>query len=199
MFAINRLPTTLELAAPPLRLRPWRPCHVEALYEAARESVTTVGHWLPWCRANYAWEDAVAWIESCQSGWSRGEPYAFGIFGEDEQLLGGIGLNRLDREHRSANLGYWVRESAQGKGIAPAAVQAIATFGFNCQDLMRIEIVAAIANWASRRCAEKAGARFEGIARQRLMIGATQMDAAVYGLIPADLAQTAAAQSAAIS
>ena len=199
MATFKSLSTTVELSTPALRLRPWQPAHADALHEAARESASTVGRWLPWCRGNYAWEDAVAWIEHCQSGWIRGEPFAFGIFDTNGRLLGGIGLNRLDREHRSANLGYWVRQQAQSHGVGSAAVRAAAAFGFATLDLYRIEIVAAVDNWASRRCAEKAGARFEGIARHRLVIGANPMDAAVYALLPSDLAQPADAQSAAIS
>jgi len=190
---------TLELVEPALQLRPWQPGHADALYGAASESVDTVGRWLPWCRPDYAREDAVAWIEHCQSGWTRGELYAFGIFGLDGQVLGGIGLNRFVPEHRSANLGYWIRQRAQGKGLAAAAVRAIAHFGFTALELVRIEIVAAVDNQPSRRCAEKAGARLEGIGRHRLIVGATPVDAAVYGLLPGDLAQPADAHSAATS
>ncbi|MHA6203393.1 GNAT family N-acetyltransferase [Dyella soli] len=181
-------PAPVELAASSLRLRPWQPGHADALCEAAQESVATVGRWLPWCHAGYAWEDAVAWIEHCQGGWLRGDPYAFAIFDAADRLVGGAGLNRLDREHRSANLGYWIRQQAQGKGMAPIAVQAVAAFGFATLSLSRIEIVVAVDNAASRRCAEKAGARFEGIARQRLVVDAVPVDAAIYGLLPADQA-----------
>jgi RimJ/RimL family protein N-acetyltransferase len=186
MVAIKSLPASLELVAPALRLRPWQPCHAEALYEAARESIATVGRWLPWCQEGYAWEDAVAWIERCQSGWVRGEPYAFAILDTQERLLGGIGLNRLDRDHRSANLGYWVRELEQGKGVASAAVATIADFGFNTLGLQRIEIVADIDNLASRRTAERAGAHLDGISPNRLCHKGEVVAAAVYSLLPAD-------------
>ncbi|HEY2625026.1 MAG TPA: GNAT family N-acetyltransferase [Dyella sp.] len=186
MAATKRLPASLELAAATLRLRPWRPGDAEALYEAAQESITSVGQWLPWCHPGYAWEDGVAWIEHCQSGWIRGEPYAFGIFDSEGRLLGGIGLNRLDREHGSANLGYWVRQQEQGKGIAPAAVQAVATLAFEMLGLIRIEIVAAADNRASRRVAERAGAHLDGICPNRLCHRGQAVAAAVYSLLPPD-------------
>lgn len=192
-------PASLELAAPGLRLRPWQPEHVDALHEAARESIATVGRWLGWCHAGYSRDDAVAWIAHCRAGTGHGEPYAFGVFGEDGRLLGGVGLNRFDRANRSANLGYWVRAQAKGLGVAPRAARALARFGFDSLALCRIEIVAAVDNRPSRRCAEKIGARLEGIARHRLVIGTTPTDAAVYGLLPDDPAQPAAAQSAAMS
>jgi RimJ/RimL family protein N-acetyltransferase len=53
--------------------------------------------------------------------------------------------------------------------------------------LIRIEIVVMPDNHASPRTAEKTGARFEAIARQRLWANGQTHDAAVYGLTPADL------------
>ncbi|WP_430390179.1 GNAT family N-acetyltransferase [Dyella sp. 20L07] len=186
MAALKSLPASLELVAPTVRLRPWQPGHAEALHEAARESIATVGRWLPWCSESYDWEDSVSWVEHCQSGWIRGEPYAFAIFDLQGRLLGGIGLSRLDRVHRSANLGYWVRQQDQGKGIASAAVAAIVDFGFNTLGLLRIEIVVATDNQASRRTAERAGAHLDGISPSRLWHQGESIAAAVYSLLPPD-------------
>ncbi|AHX13086.1 ribosomal-protein-serine acetyltransferase [Dyella jiangningensis] len=189
----------MQLTTPGLQLCLWQPSHADALYEAARESVSTVGRWLPWCHSGYRREDAIRWIERCRSAAEGGEPCAFGVFDGNGMLLGGVGLNRFDNQHRSANLGYWVRTQAQGQGVAARAARRLATFGFEALGLCRIEIVAAVENQTSRRCAEKAGARFEGIARHRLVIDGTPVDAAVYGLLPADLDQPAEAQSSAMS
>ena len=172
-----------------LRVRPWQPEDADALFAAASESIESVGRWLPWCRDGYAREDSVAWIAHAQASWQLEELFAFAIIDEaDGSVAGGVGLNQFNRQHRSANLGYWVRQSRQGQGIAARAVPAVARFGFESLNLVRVEIVAATDNAASRRCAEKAGARFEGIGRQRLLIDETAVDAAVYALIPSDLA-----------
>lgn len=180
-------PASLRLKIEGLQLCLWQPSHAAALHEAALESIPAVGRWLPWCHAGYTLTDAVSWIERCRSAADGGEPWAFGIFDDNGALMGGVGLNRFDPQHRSANLGYWVRSSALGRGVAPRAARRLARFGFDALGLCRIEIVAVVDNLASRRCAEKAGARFEGIARHRLMINAMPADAAVYGLLPADL------------
>lgn len=180
-----------SFALPPgsLRVRPWQPEDADALFAAASESIQTVGSWLPWCREGYAREDSVAWIAHAQASWQLEELFAFAIVDEnDGSVAGGVGLNQFNRQHRSANLGYWVRQSRQGQGIAPRAVPAVARFGFETLGLVRVEIVAAEDNQPSRRCAEKAGAHFEGIGRRRLVIGEEVLDAAVYSLIREDLA-----------
>lgn len=180
---------SFALPAGSLRVRPWQPQDADALFAAAGESVDSVGRWLPWCRQGYARADSVAWIAHAQACWQLEEMFAFAIVDEaDGSVAGGVGLNQFNRQQRSANLGYWVRQSRQGQGIAPRAVPAVARFGFETLQLVRVEIVAAVDNEPSRRCAEKAGARFEGIGRQRLLIDDHAVDAAVYSLIPTDLA-----------
>jgi RimJ/RimL family protein N-acetyltransferase len=69
-----------------------------------------------------------------------------------------------------ANLGYWVRTSETGRGIASKATRLVAQFGFAELGLQRIEILAAVGNVASQRVAEKAGAVRECVARKRLLI-----------------------------
>jgi len=182
------IPTDLELAEGNLLLRPWRPADGPALHEAVQESLDTVGRWLPWCHAGYDLEEAQAWIRHCREGWAKEEHFAFGVFERSSgALLGSVGLNQRNRMHRSAALGYWVRQSRQGQGLARQATRLAARFGFETLGLVRIEIVALPDNHASRRTAEQAGARFETIARQRLWVTDEAKDAAVYALVPGDL------------
>ena len=181
-------PTTLELADGQLVLRPWQDRDAAALFDAARESIARVGRWLPWCHADYSRNDAAEWIAYCQAGWLSGEHFAFPVSDATTgELLGGVGLNQRNRMHRSANMGYWVRQSRQGHGVAAAASRLVARFGFQWLNLVRIEIVILPDNWPSLRTAEKIGARFEGIASQRLCMREQPEDAAIYGLVPADL------------
>lgn len=179
-----------------LCLHPWREQDAGPLYAAVQESVESVGTWLPWCHAGYELADATAWIEHCRTGLLAREHYAFAI--QDAmtgELLGGAGLTQLNRLHRSANLGYWVRQSRQRQGVAAAAAALVARFGFEHLQLIRIEIIVLPDNQASRRTAEKMGANFEAIARHRLWASEQARDAAVYALIPADLAQSGLTQS----
>ena len=188
MVASETLDETIELHDGRLLLRPWRDDDVAQLVEAVQESMDNVGRWLPWCRAGYGEDEAVAWISLCRSGWQSGAHFAFPIWdAHSEHLLGGVGLNQLDPLHRSANLGYWVRQSSQRQGLAAAAARLVARFGFERLGLVRIEIVALPDNRPSRVTAEKIGATFEAIARNRIWTNERACDAAVYGLIAQDL------------
>jgi RimJ/RimL family protein N-acetyltransferase len=71
-------------------------------------------------------------------------------------------LDQLDASG-TANVGYWVRTSRTGQGIATAAVRLVARFGFEDLGLRRLELLIAVHNVASRRVAEKVGATLEGV------------------------------------
>jgi len=69
-------------------------------------------------------------------------------------------------------------------GVAIAAARLAAGFAFRELGLTRIEIVALVDNVASRRVAEKLGATFECVARNRLVHNGVPFAAAVYSLVP---------------
>ncbi len=177
-------PAHCEFRGGGIVIRPWRREDIDALYEAARESIPTVGRWLPWCHEHYARADSEAWIAHCVTTWEAGEQYAFAIAVEEgSRILGGVGLNKCDQDRRMANLGYWVRASAERRGVATQAVRLVSTFGFE-KGFAQFEIVAALDNIASRRVAEKSGARFQCIERGRIHFREQRLDAAIYALLP---------------
>jgi ribosomal-protein-serine acetyltransferase len=169
-------------------VRPVRLDDAEALFEAAHESIPEVSPWLPWCHKNYAIEETREFLASRTTRTSSEEAYSFGIFNKSsERFLGGVGLNFFNRVHQMANLGYWVRTSETGKGVASRATRLVARFGFAELGLQRIEIIAAVGNVASQRVAENAGAVRECVARKRLLINGEQLDAVVFSLLAEDL------------
>lgn len=168
-------------------LRTFRPEDIEALYEAARESINEISPWLPWCHANYSIEESRSFIMSREEAQKNEEDYAFAVFDvKTGMLLGCVGLNQVNREHQFCNLGYWVRTSCTGRGVASSAARMAARFGLEELKLRRIEIVVAVGNHASQRTAEKTGAVREGVLRKRLFINGEVQDAVMYSLVAED-------------
>jgi ribosomal-protein-serine acetyltransferase len=173
-------------------LRPLERADQDALYEAVRESIPELSRWLPWCHPGYAPAEAIAHIERSIQWWSDRSQCTFVILdATDGTYAGGIGLNHFDAQHRYANLGYWVRTARTKRGLASHAVRLAARFAFEQLGMVRVEIAAEPDNVASRRVAEKAGATLEGIARNRILTRGRAVPAALYSLIPEDLAVTA--------
>ena len=163
-------------------LQPFKTEHISDFVVAVREST---GVWMPWSHKNYSKEEAIEWFGSCQSNIENKTAYDIGIFlVKENYFAGGISINQINRRNNSGNVGYWVRQSLRNQGIALQAVELIKDFGFNVLSLTRLEIVVLTENKISRRIAEKAGAKFECIAENRLIHNGEAMPAAVYSLVP---------------
>lgn len=109
-----------------VRLRPYTWDDGALLFEAAIESASALSPWLPWCHPAYRRADADAWVARQADHWGRGVEYQFAVTFSSGEYLGGCGINRIDGEHRLANLGYWVRTSRRGQGVAGAAARLAA-------------------------------------------------------------------------
>jgi ribosomal-protein-serine acetyltransferase len=179
----------IELTDQRLWLRTYRDGDAALLFEAVRESIPEVSRWLPWCHQNYSLEESREFVTSRHAAAQGDEHYSFAVFETANpcRLLGGVGINFINRVHQFANLGYWVRTSAAGQGVATRATRLAARFGFEQLRIQRIEIVAAVGNVASQRVAERAGAVREGILRNRLVVHGEPQDAVMYSLLRGDL------------
>src|SRR5690606_30282343 len=114
-----------------LVLREFRDSDAEDFAQAARESVNTVGRWMSWCNASFSAQDALSWFQQCRVDLASEKAYEFGVFSQESgALLGGAGLNSINHHNLFCNLGYWVRESAQRKGVALRTVQALVPYAF---------------------------------------------------------------------
>jgi RimJ/RimL family protein N-acetyltransferase len=168
---------------PPITIRQVEESDADAVLAAVRESYAEVSPWMVWCTADYSMEDALKWIRATGEARAAGSACEFLVFDSSGALAGVCGINHVNSIDRFANLGYWIRTSRTGRGIAPAAVLAVAEWAFANTPLNRLEIVAALGNTRSQRVAEKVGALREGILRSRLVVGGVPVDAVMYSLV----------------
>jgi len=172
-----------------ITIRPFKSQDVPSFFAAVRASADVLGRWMPWCHADYSIDEAKMWLATCQAAWTRHTSYPFLIIEpNNHEVIGSVDINQINRDHNFGNVGYWVSSAHSGKGIATAAVKLAIQFGFTEVGFTRLEIVALAENVASRRVAEKVGATFECIARNRLTGWGKVQDAAVYSIIPTDIA-----------
>jgi len=165
------------------RVRPYRADDAQQLFEAARESIGDVFPWLEWCHPDYSMAEAAGWASFQAARASDSPELVFAVVGPNDEFLGGCGVNQINPVHRFANLGYWVRSSATGRGVARAAVRETSELVFQKTDLVRLEIVCAVENRRSQRVAEAVGAVREGILRSRLLLHGKAVDAVMYSLV----------------
>ena len=166
-------------------IRPFQHADADQFVEAVLESLQTVGVYMPWAIPGYSIDNALTWFDACANARDASSAYEFGIFSRsDGQLFGGCGLNQINRHHNFCNLGYWVRESAQRRGVATKAIKLLADFAFGEIKFTRLEIIIAEANIGSERAAQKSGAIYECTARNRIADGSYLLPAKIYSLVP---------------
>ena len=171
-------------------LRPFRLDDAHNLYCAVRESLRELSPWMSWATDAYSEQTAREYISIARARWEEHTFYAFAVLRE-EDLLGVCTLSSIHPIYHYCNLGYWVRTSCRGQGIAGRAARLTSRFAFEQLGLIRVEIVISLDNQASLRVAEKIGAHYEGILFNRMVVGKSIYDAHMYSLLPSDFGLTA--------
>ena len=153
--------------------------------DASEMSVAALGNPLPTSRPGCTWCHSEYWswprLPACDrpETVTHGPMYDLEIIDANGNYAVGCGVNHINRLDRFANLGYWVRTSLAGRGIAPAAVLQLISWTFANTTLNRVEIVVAVDNVRSQRVAEKVGAHRDAVLKKRVMVRGLPSDAAV--------------------
>ncbi len=148
------------------------------------ETLPELVKWLPWAHHGHRRADTRGYLRGARAALARRGAYEFII--EDLQkgdLLGITSLHRIDWIRRSAGVGYWIRQSNWGKGIATEAVGALIERAFQAYHLHRLEAHVALENHASQRVVDKLGFEREGIAREVELVDGRYLDHIQYSLL----------------
>lgn len=116
----------------------------------------------------------------------RGFPF-FTFRAEDDQLVGGITLSRVQRGvAQTGSIGYWAGRPYARQGHTRSAVRAVLRFAFEELALHRVEAACQPDNAPSRLLLETVGFTPEGRARGYLKINGDWRDHLLYGILATD-------------
>lgn len=164
-------------------IKPYTEEDIAELYEAVCESHQHYYEFLPWCHPDYSQSEAEAFVLSRQQAWDEQTEFSFAIIDEASHVfLGGTSVNFINWVHRFANLSYWLRKSAWGRGIGEMALHETAEYIFEHTDLNRLEIVISAENETDLAVVRASGAAEEGILRDRLYVHDEAHDAYMFAL-----------------
>jgi RimJ/RimL family protein N-acetyltransferase len=141
---------------------------------------------MAWWRDEQTRDDIAGWIEFAETAWHGGSMFAFSILDHDGRYLGACSLEGVSQHTRSANLSYWVRTGATGRGVARTAARALARWGCLDKGLRRVEISVVRSNTASIATARGSGAHYEGCLRNKAMWAGNSYDMEVFSFVPDD-------------
>ena len=141
----------------------------------------------------HPYEDGMAeeWIgKRQQESFERGENVRFAITHRQEGfLIGGIGLNDIDRQSELAEIGYWIAKPYWNKGYGTEAARAVVKYGFEVLGLNRIHAKHFRRNPASGRILQKIGMKHEGCHRQHFKKWGNFEDFELYGILRSEYAE----------
>lgn len=160
---------------------------IPAIVLACNDSEVTRWLGLP---SPYTEEHARQFLDQQTAEAQHGNQLNFAIrtAGTGQELVGAIGAIFSRARPGECEIGYWVAAPVRGQGVARKAIVLLARYALRTWPLRRIELPIEPKNVASRRAAEGAGARFEGVRRAGFQRGdGTVCDVAIYALVPADL------------
>ena len=89
----------------------------------------------------------------------------YGIF-EGDELLGEIGLGCIYVRRQTAEVGFWLKKSARGRGIIDLLLPVIEKLGFDTYDLHKLTIWCDNENKPVKKLAKKHGYTREGLLRE---------------------------------
>lgn len=168
-----------------LELRPLNLRDAKALFALVEVDRPRLARWLPWPEANLSVQDSRAYILRVRTQARAGLAESYGLWWKG-RLVGIAGFVWIDAAHRSAAIGYWLAQEAEGHGLMTAAVKALLRHGFRALGLNRIEIRAGVRNHRSRAIPRRLGFRHEGTLRQAERLGDRFVDHAVYSLLASE-------------
>lgn len=132
--------------------------------------------WLPWVDTTQCVEDTLSFINSVTSS-PHMKQFVI-LF--DGQLVGVCGFYNIDKYNQIGQIGYWLANSYQGKGIATKALTQLCDKGFSELGLNKLELHIATENTPSRALAERCAFKLEGVLKQREKLRDQFLDHAIY-------------------
>ena len=155
-------------------LRPWSPDDAQGVMDAYQDKAIQLWH----VQRADSLDEAREWIAGWQGAWAAETGAHWAVTdAASGTLLGRVGLKTLDFWDGAANVAYWTVPAARGKGVAPRAVEAMASWAFEQAGFCRLALAHSTANTASCRVAEKAGFAAEGTRRSAWLLADGRHDA----------------------
>jgi ribosomal-protein-serine acetyltransferase len=163
-------------------LRTFRDSDIEEVFAVVKRNYVHLGPFMHWATPDYSRESAREFIGKSIESTAAKTGLGFGIF-EKGCFIGSIGFVKFDWNARKTEIGYWIDEAEEGKGIISTACRMLIGYAFTELHLNRVEIRCAASNLRSAAIPERLGFQREGVLRQAEFRDGQLHDFKIYGLL----------------
>src|SRR5579883_924719 len=170
---------------PGLEMRLLEERHAPAVFALVDQDRAYLRQWPPWVDSTETVDDSLAFIRSALEQFAAGDGITAGIW-VDNRFAGVIGTHKINRLYRKVELGYWLGDSFQGKGVITDCVRGMVTHLFDERGMNRVEICCATANGKSIAIPVRLGFQHEGTLREAEFSNGQHHDLMVFGMLKRD-------------
>ena len=152
-----------------------------SLFTLLEQNRDYLAHWLCWPQSIHSVADFQHFIRSAllQLAQRRALQCVLCYRGT---WVGMCGFQSLNHSQKQAQLGYWLAEPWQGRGIVTRACRLLLKHGFGALDLEKIVIATAAENYPSRAVCERLGFVLERRCLQAEPLHDRRVDHLIYAL-----------------
>ena len=147
----------------------------------AKDNFEYLSKWLSWPEVCQTEEDFNKFIRDSLDKYDDGECMNCAIKYNGE-IVGNIGFNVINHDVKKTDIGYWISEEVQGRGIVTRSCRFLINYAFTELNLEKVQIRAIKENLSSRAVCERLGMRLEGIITNCEKVGDRILDHAIYGI-----------------
>jgi len=173
-------------------LRPWQDGDADDVVAAFADPAIELWH----VRRIASAAEARRWIALWDVAWRAESDASWAVTGTDHDdeagddadggILGYVALRGVDLTAGTAGISYWTKRAVRGRGVAPAALDAVAGWALHDLGLHRLTVMHSTRNAASCRVALKGGFPAEGTLREALLHTDGWHDMHVHGRVWGD-------------
>ena len=158
---------------------------IDAYHELLAANQERLARWEPWAAKPPVLEETRSFLEASGRGWLDGSelPVAIAVKRRGQWHLAGALSLSVNRYSRSGEIGYWIGQDYEGRGLVTRAAAALLDQAFGPLGLDRVSLHTDPVNERSRAVARRLGFVQEGVIRQGTAFADERRDEVVYGLL----------------
>ena len=153
---------------------------VKPIFETISAEREYLGEWLPFVDYTLEITDTQNFINNLEISETKDLTYAIYFL---NKFVGLAGLKDPDYDNKKIEIGFWIAEKYQHKGIVTLSCRKLIEHAFVNLGMNRIQLRAATENIKSQKVAEQLGFSKEGIERDGELHKRGYVDLVVYSLL----------------
>lgn len=157
----------------------------QELFDLTEENQTYLRRWVAWIDSTNTVDNRREFIQGTIDQFEKGLGPTYAII-VNNSIAGVIGFHPIDQSNHVGEIGYWLSEEHQGKGIMTNCCKALIKQAFESLNINRLQIPAAEDNIKSRSIPERLGFTFEGILRECENLYGNFVNQAMYSMLKSE-------------